>query len=254
MTLGGHSIFVLETGYAGIPDPNRGVLAPKNSGIWRMDLASGKTEMILSIAQIAATPGHEPYPEGARHYFDHLLFSPNGKRFVFFQRWKNLQMGADFDTRMLSADPDGRNVRVLHAEGKISHYNWRDPGHLLIWMYASPSGEAWYVLDEATGKAVLFMPSGMTLNGHVSFLPGNRWIVSDTSPDKNRLQNPYLFDVRTGAVHPLGHFYSAPPYTGVWRCDTTPRFSPDGRKVVIDSPHGGNGRQMYLIDIGEIVS
>ena len=25
----------------------------------------------------------------------------------------------------------------------------------------------------------------------------------------------------------------------------------DGTKVVIDSPHGGNGRQMYLIDISE---
>jgi hypothetical protein len=29
--------------------------------------------------------------------------------------------------------------------------------------------------------------------------------------------------------------------------------SPDGRKVIIDSPHGGNGRQMYLIDISSIV-
>jgi hypothetical protein len=30
-------------------------------------------------------------------------------------------------------------------------------------------------------------------------------------------------------------------------------ISPDGRSVVIDSPHGGNGRQMYLIDISAIV-
>ena len=42
-------------------------------------------------------------------------------------------------------------------------------------------------------------------------------------------------------------------YTGYWRCDTTPRFSPNGRRVIVDSPHGGNGRQMYLIDVSEIV-
>ena len=30
-------------------------------------------------------------------------------------------------------------------------------------------------------------------------------------------------------------------------------FSPDGKKVVIDSPHEGNGRQMYLIDIGNLI-
>ena len=53
---------------------------------------------------------------------------------------------------------------------------------------------------------------------------------------------------------PLGHFRLPPEYAGEWRCDTHPRFSPDGRKVVIDSAHGGNGRQMYLIDIGEYQS
>jgi Tol biopolymer transport system component len=51
---------------------------------------------------------------------------------------------------------------------------------------------------------------------------------------------------------PLGHFHSPPEYDGEFRCDTHPRFSPDGRKVVIDSPHGGNGRQMYLFDVGAI--
>jgi len=50
----------------------------------------------------------------------------------------------------------------------------------------------------------------------------------------------------------LGHFHSPPEYTRVWRCDTTPRFSPDGKKVVFDSPHGGNGRQMYLVDVSAI--
>ena len=32
-----------------------------------------------------------------------------------------------------------------------------------------------------------------------------------------------------------------------------PRFSPDGRKVAIDSPHGGEGWQLYLIDISALL-
>jgi Tol biopolymer transport system component len=60
--------------------------------------------------------------------------------------------------------------------------------------------------------------------------------------------------VATGKRYPLGAFRSPQEYTGEWRCDTHPRFSPDSRKVVIDSPHGGNGRQLYLIDISGIVS
>ena len=39
-----------------------------------------------------------------------------------------------------------------------------------------------------------------------------------------------------------------------WRCDLHPRVSPDGRLITIDSPHGGDGRQMYLIDVGTLVN
>jgi len=75
------------------------------------------------------------------------------------------------------------------------------------------------------------------------------WILCDTYPDKDRNQNPYLLHLITKKVVPLGHFRSPPEYKGEWRCDLHPRFSPDGTKVTIDSPHGGNGRQLYMLDI-----
>jgi len=40
---------------------------------------------------------------------------------------------------------------------------------------------------------------------------------------------------------------------GEWRCDLHPRSDSTGTKVVIDSTHGGEGRQLYLIDVAEIV-
>ena len=36
------------------------------------------------------------------------------------------------------------------------------------------------------------------------------------------------------------------------RCDLHPRFSRDGRSVVIDAPHAG-GRQLHLLDVSAIV-
>jgi Tol biopolymer transport system component len=94
----------------------------------------------------------------------------------------------------------------------------------------------------------------MTRNGHCSYLPGAEWILNDTYPlPKTRRQRVYLYHVPTGRIVVLGEFYSPPQYRGEWRCDTHPRFSPDGRYVVIDSPHGGNGRQLWLLDISDVV-
>jgi hypothetical protein len=78
--------------------------------------------------------------------------------------------------------------------------------------------------------------------------------MTDTYPDKSRNQNPYVFDVLRGTRHPLGHFASPTAYSGEWRCDTHPRSSRDGRSVVIDSPHGGDGRQLYLIDLSRLIA
>jgi len=93
----------------------------------------------------------------------------------------------------------------------------------------------------------------MKRDGHCTYLPGNEWILNDTYPDANRNQMPYLYHVKTGRVVPLGYFRSPAEYTGEWRCDTHPRFSHDGTKVVIDSPHPEHGRQLHLIDISNIV-
>jgi hypothetical protein len=41
-------------GYAGLPDPDFEEPAPRNSGIWRLDLDSGKADLIVSLADIVA--------------------------------------------------------------------------------------------------------------------------------------------------------------------------------------------------------
>jgi hypothetical protein len=43
-------------------------------------------------------------------------------------------------------------------------------------------------------------------------------------------------------------------YQGEYRCDLHPRSSSDARLVAIDSAHEGQGRQIYLIDVGDVVA
>lgn len=241
-------------GYAGIADPNTDVLAPGDVGVWRVDLATGQRDLLFSVAQAAAIP--DPYNDtsGLKHYFNHLLVSPDGARLIFLHRWRSPDGSGRFGTRMFTVGSDGSDPYVLDPHGRTSHFIWRDPEHVLAWARHPSHGEKFYIYRDRTEAVEVVAPEVMLLNGHCTYLPGNRWILNDTYPDQDRLQHPYLYEVSTGRRVPLGNFLSPPEYTGEWRCDTHPRFSPDGKKVVIDSPHGGNGRQLYLIDISGIVS
>lgn len=242
-------------GYAGLPDPNASVPVPDDSGIWRVDLTTGQRQLILSIAQVLAFGPKLETMANAKHWFNHLLFNTDGSRFVFLHRWRPAGASLNvFHTRMLSATPDGRDLHVVDPSGSMSHFIWRDPLHLLGW--TRPAGKPWgfYLFKDQTEQLEPIGAGVMADNGHCTYLPGNRWILNDTYPDRaKRQQHVYLFNVQTRQRVPLGHFHLPPQYAGEWRCDTHPRFSPDGRKVVIDSPHGGQGRQMHLIDIGAIV-
>jgi hypothetical protein len=271
-------------GYAGPPDPYANELASEDSGIWCLDLETGEHTLIVSLAETATIPFLADQRrsgvdlQGAKHYFNHLLYNTDGTRLEFLHRWR-LPGQPGFGTRMLTVAPDGSNLAVIDDYGHTSHFCWRDPAHILAWAYHPSHEWAFYLYrdpqalptaPEAWGPDRRDVPQGtpvvvgkdvMTVNGHCSYLPGNEWILNDTYPDLNRSQHLYLYHVTTGERVPLGSFHAPEAYRGEWRCDLHPRFSPDGRWVVVDSAHKGHarseggayGRQLYLIDIGDIV-
>ena len=240
-------------GYAGLPDPHADDPAPRDSGIFRLELDTGRHELIISIADVAKIPNPHADLTGAKHYFNHLLFNPDGSRFIFLHRWR-IKDQTGFGTRMLTAKPDGSDIRVVDDYGRTSHFIWRDTRHILAWAWHPSNGNAFYLYEDGTRNVEVVGKGIMTQNGHCSYLPGNKWILNDTYPDKQRKQHTYLYNIQTRRKVPLGDFYLPPQYKGEWRCDTHPRFSPDGRSIIIDSPHEGNGRQMYLIDISAITA
>ena len=233
-------------GYAGLPDPNADVLAPEDAGIHRVDLETGDYELLVTIADVASTPYPHRDLSEAKHYFNHLLFNPDGTRFVFLHRWCFL--AEHFQTRLMTAALDGSDVHVLDDFGQASHFIWQDPGHVLAWAYRLSHDWAFYLYEDGTDQVEVVDQGVMTENGHCSYLPGNEWILNDTYPDEQGYQHLYLYHVASGEKVSLGSFCAAPEYKGEWRCDLHPRFSPDGSSIVIDSVHEGNGRQIYLID------
>ncbi|NLX95194.1 MAG: twin-arginine translocation signal domain-containing protein [Rhodopirellula sp.] len=242
-------------GYAGLEDPHADHLAPNDSGVFRIDMETGESKLIISLADIArlgTIPNEEP---GIKHYFNHLLFNPDGSRFIALHRWR-YPNGSRL-TRMITARPDGGDLRIVVPNGYASHFIWRDPSHILVqsknWLGHTSWGNFLFedkqdTVPEAVGWGML---DG---GGHVSYLPGNEWILNDTYPSgKDRIQTPHLYHVKTGRRVDLGHFPLPEAYSGEWRVDTHPRLSRDGRCVCIDAPYGNAGRQLHLLDVSGIV-
>lgn len=240
-------------GYAGLPDPNANVLAPEDAGIWKMDMETGKQSLLLSFADVAKFPQPGGYSKNAKHWFNHLLVSPDGTRFEFLHRWRGEAEGKGWKTRQFTAGADGKDLYLINASGLVSHFIWRDATHILAYAGWNNTKE-WrcQLFEDHTGKAEL-VEGMLPVDGHCTYLPGNQWILCDTyAGSKNRNQNPYLLNVATKKIVELGRFRSPPEYTGEWRCDTHPRCSRDGKWAAIDSPHHG-GRQIYLLDLRSVV-
>ena len=200
---------------------------------------------------MAKVPQPDGFSKGAKHWFNHLLVAPDGKRFTFLHRWRGETEGKSWKTRQFTVGADGKDLHLLNPSGRVSHFVWRDPTHILA--YAGWDEQIWrfQVFEDRTNKAEA-IDGMLPPDGHCTYLAGNEWILCDTYPDKDRNQKPYLLHLLTKRLHMLGYFQSPKEYTGEWRCDNHPRGSRDGRWACIDSPHTG-GRQLHLIDLRPIV-
>jgi len=241
-------------GYAGIRDAYFEQMAPRETGITRVNLATGAAQLIISHRTLAETGEVIRNAPTSKHHAYHLLCSPDGKRFILLHRWT--QPGGGHLTRLITAAMDGTDLRIVIPNGYASHFIWRDANHILSqakdWMGVSDWGNFLFE-DKASGIVGEIGHGVLDPGGHFTYLRNNEWILSDTYPKgAERSQIPHLYHIRSNRRIDLGHFHLPVEYKGEWRVDTHPRLSRDERFVCIDSPHGGRGRQLYLIDIGNV--
>jgi hypothetical protein len=237
-------------GYNGIPDPGAAELHPDDDGIYFLNLVTGESRTILSLNQIVNTGADDTMSKG-KHWFNHLLFNPDGSRFIFLHRWHR-ESGTGWYTRGFTMEPDGENLFCFNDHGMVSHFIWRDPNHLLAWSHEPDSGNAFHVYEDESENVTAVGVEVLKQDGHCTYSPCGKWILTDTYPNRERMQTLMMYHVENHEVIALGHFYQAPTDDIQLRCDLHPRWSRDGKSVCIDSKYSGK-RQMYLLDVSKIL-
>ena len=272
-------------GYPGAAAPGIDDPSPESDGLWRMDLATAKVDLVVSIAQAAALDDGKP-PHGAFHFVAHPSFSPSGSRMCFLHRYFTADRA--LYSRLIVGRPDGAGLVVV-AEEKVSHFDWCDEDTILVWARSAPAGLAAarrggllaaapimpivrlarklrpglkqmllderYVLIDVTAPARK-TPVGkgvLEQDGHPMYSADRRWILTDTYPDRSRVQTLILYHTESGRRIDIGRFRSDPSVgDSDIKCDLHPRWDRAERLVCVDSTDRGV-RQCLIIDAAAVV-
>lgn len=237
-------------GYAGCADPWSDQPHPSNDGIYRLDLTSGKSELIISLDQLANANPKETM-RGKFHWVNHIQIAPDGKRFAFFHIWRVGE--TQWQVRLYTADADGSRLNCLLDTDFISHYDWLDSHQLMVWARDEGTRGNFLLCNDRDQAQQVIGGKVLTEDGHCSFSPDRRWVLNDTYPDEYGMRTLMLYRWRDGPRIDLARLYSPKErWWGEIRCDLHPRWRRDGTQICIDSVHNGQ-RQMYTMDVSGCV-
>lgn len=216
---------------------------PENDGIFLIDLETGNSKLIVSIAQVKKMVPE--VPEGGLEYFNHTLFSRDGSKIFWLAR-----ATPNRNTTSFTVNRDGTDLKRSFPDGwEGSHFDWLNGNELMVTakyeakQYAHVLFTVGKTNYKRLGKGIL------DFDGHGTFSPNGKWMVTDTYPGEGmQEQKIFLMDMKTEAVLSLGRFQEPAEYHGGWRCDLHCRWSPSGDLIGFNSTQSGS-RQVYIMKL-----
>ena len=232
-------------GYSNMPDKTKGILCPDECCIWKMEVPSGKTTELYKYTDFAS---FEPdgTMNGAEHKVNHLMISPNGKRFMVLHRW--FDKGRKH-TRLVTASTNGSDMYNLSDDVFVSHCFWKNDNEILSFLRKKDTGDHYYLMRDKTHDYKMYWPE-LNTDGHCSYSPDGKYIITDTYPNRKRIASVFLCTEDDNKSRRIARVFSPFKYDNDCRCDLHPRWNRESNKICIDSVHEGK-RGLYVIPVKE---
>lgn len=240
----------LGYGYAALPEETKGVALPDKPCIWKMDIGTGEVVELLKYTDFANfQPRPEMLEEGSVHKVNHLMLSPNGKRFMVLYRWF---CGQRKYTRLITCNVDGTDMYVLSDDDAVSHCYWKNDEEILAFENKKDGGTGYYLMKDKSQEYVHLWKT-IDNDGHPSYCPtNNHLVVTDSYPNRARVANIKLLrdDEPESEGKIIAKVFAPFKYDNDTRCDLHPRWSRDGKTVCFDSVFEGH-RGLYVVNVNE---
>jgi hypothetical protein len=229
-----------DYGYRNKPPLNLSeLMSLNNDGIWIYDMVACETKLILTLETLAS----QVKKNEALHKVNHVSICPSGDCFVFVHRY--LIKGRRHD-RLMLLNIDGTGLEELSNFGMVSHYCWINKSELIGFLRGPDGQDGYWKVDVVNKKFTRCDVCQGLGDGHPS--SHKNLIVTDSYPNKSRMQNLVIFDINNLKQKSLGSFFHSFKFTNESRCDLHPRFGKTGNYVYFDSVFDGN-RRLYRMSL-----
>lgn len=234
-------------GYYNVPEKTKDVALPDATAIWKVDLETGEVTDLLKYTDFANfQPRPEMKEEGSVHKVNHIMLSPNGKRFMVLYRWF---CGQRKYTRLVTCNVDGTDMYVLSDDDMVSHCFWKNDSEILAFENKHNGGPGYYLMKDKTQEYIHCWPQ-FSNDGHPSYSPDGSLIVTDSYPDRARVASINLMDGDETKKEnkTIARVFAPFKYDNDTRCDLHPRWNHAGDKICFDSIFEGH-RGLYVVDL-----
>ena len=243
----------LVTGYPEALDWSKEEIAPKNDGIFIVDVKTGEKRILVSYNQLEKKlKESRPDLNHTGLFINHTLWNRDADRVYFFVRggWsKTMKNKGDNVNTPCSINADGTGL-TLHDQFIGGHPEWAE-GNLLIGSARDEKdGVKQQVLYNIDSKKIVGQigDSEMFPNpeGDVSLSPDGNWFVNGYGKSG---KNYYAIYRRNDGAFIRSEGINKGEYSGDIRIDPAPRWNRTNDAILVPGIAENGTRQMFVIKV-----
>lgn len=234
----------LVTGYPGANDWSENEIAPKNDGIFKVDIKTGDKQLLVSYHQLnEKLKKHIPGLEHDGLFINHTLWNRDCDRIYFFARAGWNGQGYKRINVPFSIHSDGTGL-VLHETHIGGHPEWAE-GKVLIGRQGKKQ-----ILYDVDKKKVIGQLGNPEIfpdpEGDISLSPDGNWFVNGYKKgNKNYFS---VFRIKDEAfVRSEGIDKGA--FSGNIRIDPAPRWNRTNDAILVPGLDENGTRQIFMIKV-----
>jgi hypothetical protein len=174
-----------------------------------------------------------------KYYFNHLTWNKKSNYFLFYLVCTNPRISKVFFSNLKG------KIFFSNLIEKISHHLWIEE-YVIIFFGSVRGIYNYYIYNFKTNKLKELKKNIFSQkDGHPNSINGKK-IVIDTYANNLSERFLYIINMKNQNIEKIGSFYSNYKLRESEKCDLHPKFSPNSKRISIDSSHNKSKQVLIL--------